>query len=156
MPKLGRFLSGLIVANTELQNKQNLPTVFGSGFSYNPHYSFVAKRTARQHGAVVLLVRPLLPQRLQLRLQQRQPRLQPVHRHVGPALPRAVVHTRRRRRGLRDFTGVRSARHRVVQRQQKLAVTILGAGQQLTAGSLERKATKQRLEVSAVCSTATG
>ena len=27
MPKLGRFLSGQIVANTELQNKQDLPTV---------------------------------------------------------------------------------------------------------------------------------
>ena len=41
MPKLGRFLSGQIVANTELQNKQDLPTVFGPCFSYNPHYCFV-------------------------------------------------------------------------------------------------------------------
>ena len=38
MPELGRFLSGQIVANTELQNKQDLPTVFGPCFSYNPHY----------------------------------------------------------------------------------------------------------------------
>ena len=38
MPTLGRFLSGQIVANTELQNKQDLPTVFGPCFSYNPHY----------------------------------------------------------------------------------------------------------------------
>ena len=30
-------LSGQIVANTELQNKQDLPTVFGPCFSYNPH-----------------------------------------------------------------------------------------------------------------------
>ena len=37
MPKLGRFLSGQIMANTELQNKQDLPTVFGPCFSYNPH-----------------------------------------------------------------------------------------------------------------------
>ena len=35
MPKLGRFLSGQIVANTKLQNKQDLPTVFGPCFSYN-------------------------------------------------------------------------------------------------------------------------
>ena len=41
MPKLGRFLSGPIVANIELQNKQDLPTVFGPCFSYNPHYVFV-------------------------------------------------------------------------------------------------------------------
>ena len=52
MPKLGRFLSGQIVANTELQNKQDLPTVFGPFFSYNPHYVFCfvfvfAKRIAR-------------------------------------------------------------------------------------------------------------
>ena len=38
MPKLGRFLSGQIVANTELQNKQDLPTVFDPCFSYNPHH----------------------------------------------------------------------------------------------------------------------
>ena len=37
MPKL-RFLSGQIVANTELQNKQDLTTVFGPCFLYNPHY----------------------------------------------------------------------------------------------------------------------
>ena len=37
MPKLGRFLSGQIVANAELQNKQDLPTVFGPCLSYNPH-----------------------------------------------------------------------------------------------------------------------
>ena len=40
MPKLGRFLSGQIVANTELQNKQDLPTGFGPCFSYNPHDGF--------------------------------------------------------------------------------------------------------------------
>ena len=34
-------LSGQIVANTELQNKQDLPTVFGPCFSYNPHYVVV-------------------------------------------------------------------------------------------------------------------
>ena len=38
MPKLGRFLSGQIVANTELQSKQDLTTVFGPCFLYNPHY----------------------------------------------------------------------------------------------------------------------
>ena len=38
MPKLGRFLTGQIAANTELQNKQDLPTVFGPCFSCNPHY----------------------------------------------------------------------------------------------------------------------
>ena len=37
MPNLRRFVSGQIVANTELQNKQDLPTVFGPCFSYNPH-----------------------------------------------------------------------------------------------------------------------
>ena len=41
MPKLGRFLSGQIVTDTELQNKQDLPTVFGPCFSYNPHYVVV-------------------------------------------------------------------------------------------------------------------
>ena len=41
-------LSGQIVANTELQNKQDLPTVFGPCLSYNPHYGcFFAIRIAR-------------------------------------------------------------------------------------------------------------
>ena len=38
MPTLGRFLSGQIVENTEIQNKQDLTTVFGPCFSYSPHY----------------------------------------------------------------------------------------------------------------------
>ena len=40
--KLGGFLSGQIVANTEHQNKQDLPTVCWSLLLYNSGYGFVA------------------------------------------------------------------------------------------------------------------
>ena len=38
MTKIRRFLSGQIVANTELQNKRDLPTVCRPYFSYNPDW----------------------------------------------------------------------------------------------------------------------
>ena len=41
MTKLGRFLSGQIVANTKLQNKQDLPTVCRSLLSVQPTLCFV-------------------------------------------------------------------------------------------------------------------
>ena len=47
MPKLGRFLSGQIVTDTELQNKQDFPTVFSPCFSYNPHYGFFCQAKSK-------------------------------------------------------------------------------------------------------------
>ena len=47
MPTLGKKLSGQIVANTKLQNKQDLPTVFGPCFSYNPHYVFFCQANSK-------------------------------------------------------------------------------------------------------------
>ena len=53
--KLGWFLNGQIVANTELQNKQDLWTCeqyVSPYFLYNPHYGFVAKRIGNKVGQV--------------------------------------------------------------------------------------------------------
>ena len=40
-------LSGQIVANAKLQNKQHLPTVFDPCFSYNPHYGFFCQANSK-------------------------------------------------------------------------------------------------------------